>query len=157
MVKRFLCASLTLLWLTPFLGPNGTSLAQETNEPFRGYLEAVIEPLAEPPYEQEMVLLTIRGYYPGNIAQQTLEQPILMNVGWMQLGSDSWEETTFQDHQVTGFERVMAIFPQRSGLIEIPPFVHRLTFQTRSGRTTMEMSTQPISIEVRPKPAGDGW
>jgi hypothetical protein len=51
----------------------------------------------------------------------------------------------------------MAIFPQRSGLIEIPPFVHRLTFQTRSGRTTMEMSTQPISIEARPKPAGDGW
>jgi hypothetical protein len=51
----------------------------------------------------------------------------------------------------------MAIFPQRSGQIEIPPFVHRLTFQTRSGRTTMEMSTQPISIEVRPKPAGDGW
>ena len=158
MVNRLLCSLFALFLLAGYCRWGGAGLAQEPAESFSGYLEVAVEPLAEAPYEQEMVLLTIRGFYPSNMARQTLDQPPLRDVGWMQLGSDDWHETTFEGRQVSGFERTMAVFPQRSGTIEIGPFVHRLTFQTTTGsRFEREVRSQPVAIEVRPKPVTDDW
>ena len=121
-----------------------------------GRLEVEIEALPETPYEQEMVLLTIRGFYPYTIALSELKQPAFRNFGWMQLGRDRWFEV--QGQQMRGFERIMAIFPQRAGRLTIDPFVHHLTLVTSDGqRLPHNVASEPTAIDVRPKPTTSGW
>jgi hypothetical protein len=130
--------------------------AAEDSETSGGRLEIEVEALPETPYEQEMVLLTIRGFYPYTIALSELKQPAFRNFGWMQLGRDRWFEV--QGQQMRGFERIMAVFPQRAGRLTIEPFVHHLTLVTSGGqRIPHDVASEPVSIEVRPKPAAAGW
>jgi len=139
-----------------FAGPDMAARAKDTA--FDGVLEATVEPLAETPFEEEMVLLTIRGFYPENIALQSLQRPEFNDVGWMELGKDTWIDTTYEGRKVKSMTRIMAVFPKRGGRITIPPFVHRLTMVTRTGtREAHEVRSDPVSFEVRAKPAVEGW
>ena len=118
----------------------------------------LVEPMAEAPYEQEMVLIKIRGVYAKKPARHSLEQPIILNAGWMQLGSDSWTDSMHEGKAVNSFERVMAIFPQKAGQIEIGSFVHRMTFHALDGSWVERvLRSDPVMIDVRSKPATKDW
>ncbi len=132
--------------------------AAETVDPADAFLELIVEPLSAPPFEQEMVLLTVRGFYRATISRQELEQPESKGYGWMQLGRDRWFDTSVGGRQGRGYERTIAIFPQRSGQLEIDPFAHQLTLLSRGGgRFKHEVRTEPLVLTVRPKPVGDAW
>lgn len=151
-VAAFAAAWGLLAWVT---GPAG---AIEKVDPADAFLELVVEPLADTPYEQEMVLLTVRGFYRANITLANLEQPASGDFGWMQLGKDRWIDTTVGGRQGRRYERTIAVFPRRSGQIEIGAFVHHLTLMTRRGtRFVHRVSTQPTRIEVQAKPASVDW
>jgi hypothetical protein len=163
MVMRCSQALSVFLWLIAAGCSGGSLSAQAAQEPFNGLLEVVPEPLAAPLYEQEMLLISIRGYYPLNIVREKFEPPLFGGAGWMQLGKDKWAETLYQGQRVSGFERKMAIFPQQSGRIVIPPFLHSLTYMQGSGKRILrEFRSAPVPIDVQPKPAdrsglGGGW
>jgi hypothetical protein len=132
------------------------SRAAEGIDTSAGRLLVDIETLPEAPYEQEMVLITIRGFYPFTIALSDLRHPSFRNFGWMQLGRDRWFEV--QGQQMRGFERTMAVFPQRAGRLTIEPFVHHLTLVTPDGRRIEhDFASAPVTMEIRPKPAAAGW
>lgn len=159
MVKTIAAMLSLLLWsiATSGLSSAQTSRDQEA-EAFGGFAEVIVESGQEAPYEQEMVLLKIRGYYSHKPARHKLEQPIILNAGWMQLGSDTWTDVMRDGKSVTAYERVMAIFPQRTGPIEIAPFEHRMTFHSVTGRwIDVVLKSEPVVIEAQPKPAGATW
>ncbi|WP_299846690.1 hypothetical protein [uncultured Roseovarius sp.] len=110
------------------------------------------------PYQQEMVLVTIHGIYRRHITREKLEQPLLDGFNWMQLGQDHWYESQMDGKKVKNFKRRMALFPDRTGKLEIGPFVHHLTL-TDEGDDWFghDIQSEPISIRVAPAPVTDGW
>ncbi len=155
MVKPF---SFLALWTAFLFGFGGSPSAQEISDIYGGFAEVLVEPLPEAPYEQEMILIKIRGIYAKKPARHKLEQPIILNAGWMQLGSDSWSDAMHNGKAVNAYERVMAIFPQKAGKIEIGAFTHRMTFHALDGSwVERELRSEPIVIEVLPKPVTKGW
>lgn len=155
MVRRF---SSFALWSALLFGFGGSLFAQEITGTFGGFADVIVEPLPEAPYEQEMVLIKIRGIYAKKPARHSLVQPIILDAGWMQLGSDSWTDAMHEGKPVNAYERVMAIFPQKPGKIEIGAFEHRMTFHALDGSWVERvLRSEPVVIEVRPKPATEGW
>ncbi len=155
MVSRF---SYLALWAVLLFGLSGSPSAQEITDPFGGFAEVLVEPLPEAPYEQEMVLIKIRGIYAKKPARHSLVQPIIFDAGWMQLGSDSWTDAIHEGKPVNAYERVMAIFPQKPGKIEIGAFEHRMTFHDLDGSWVERvLRSDPVVIEARAKPAAKGW
>ena len=122
MVRRW--AFWLVAWLAMAALATEVSRAAEDLDTSGGRLVVDTETLPQAPYEQEMVLITIRGFYPFTIALSELRHPSFRNFGWMQLGRDRWFEV--QGQQMRGFERTMAVFPQRAGRLTIEPFVHHL-------------------------------
>ncbi len=154
MTKAF-CLALAA-FLSMMLFADLSAHATEAKDTFAERLEIEIEQLTEPPYEQEMLLLTIRGFYPYLITLNELEEPSFRNFSWMQLGRDRWFE--IPGKQLRGFERTMAVFPQRPGNLTIEPFTHHLTvFAADGGRVRREISSDPLTLKIRAKPPGNGW
>ena len=146
------------LWAATLSWSLSVAWAAERVDPGDAFLEAVVEDLAEAPFEQEMVMLTVRGFYRANITRATLVQPQSGEFGWMQLGKDRWFDATVGGRQGRRYERRLAIFPQASGAIEIGAFRHQLSLLARNGtRFKHEVITEPLIIEVRPKPVGGDW
>ncbi len=102
------------------------------------------------PFPREMVLLHIRGTYRAQITLEDLRQPPLQNFSWTQLGRDRWFKTSIDGQEARGFERVVAVFPQRPGLFTIEPFVHHLTLVDGGGRRVVDVPSAPVPIEVKP-------
>lgn len=123
-------------------------------------LEVVIEAPAGEPIEQEMILLSIRGAYDArlNIALDALGQPELRNFGWTQLGRDRWGRGMIDGRQVRTFERRLAVFPHKRGILGFESFTHRLTLASGDGgRVLHEVRSAPVAITVQPKLPATGW
>ena len=86
-----------------------------------GRAEMLAEVPGGAPVEGEMVRLRLRAIFKGRIALAELRQPALTNVSWSQLGRDATLEEQFHGFTVPGVERDLALFPQRSGTVTIPP------------------------------------
>ncbi|WP_158214523.1 BatD family protein [Phaeobacter sp. 22II1-1F12B] len=121
-------------------------------------LEVTLETSAEEIFQGEMVLVTIHGRYRRHITLEKLETPELDGFNWMQLGQDTWYETRERGQPIKNFRRRMALFPDRTGALTIPPFVHHLTL-TDEGDDWFEheIASAPVSLDVRPAPAVEGW
>ena len=105
-----------------------------------------------------MVLLKIKGAYKIPISLEEIEQPGLGGFDWMQLGLDSWFESTDRGLRVVNFERTMALFPNRPGPLAIEPFTHHLTLVTKSGeRFERDVRSDPVTLDVLPRPEGADW
>lgn len=153
MVKVLISAFL-VGWLLIVPDPHSLAAAQG----LKPTLEAVVELPSETPYEQEMLLLRIRGVNHAPITLQSLVQPDLRNFAWMQLGRDRWFEDMMEGRKVLRFERTMAVFPQRAGRLSIGSFVHQQTIlNARGERERLDLVSAPVSVEVRAKPAGSSW
>src|SRR5690606_17460658 len=158
MVTPARCRRLLALLLATLLGLGRIATAEAAADAEEATLEVVLEPLGEAPFEQEMVLLTIHGSYRGTITRERLEQPSSPDFGWMQLGTNQWSDESARGRQARRFERRIAIFPQRSGRLEVPSFVHHLTLLDDQGRRReIAVRSAPVSFAVRPRPAGVDW
>lgn len=145
------------LFFAILLGSCALARAQDI-EPGDMTLRVFVEELPYTPFEEEMVLLNIHGAYKIPISLEKLEQPALDGFDWMQLGHDDWYETDERGRKVVNFRRVMALFPNRSGTIEIGPFTHRLELVTKTGkRYDRDVRSEPITLDVLPKPVTADW
>ena len=121
-------------------------------------LTVTVENAGVTPYRQEMVLITIHGVYRRHVTRETLEQPDLDGFNWMQLGEDEWFDSRIAGQKVKNFRRRMALFPERDGRIEIGPFVHHLTLTDEEDDWfEHDIRSEPLTIEVAPLPAHEGW
>jgi len=76
----------------------------------------------------------------------------------MQLGEDKWSKDTSRGGEILQYERVIALFPNRAGAIEIQPFIHELELWTHDGkRFDHELKSEPLSIEVTERPTSSDW
>lgn len=132
--------------------------ASVSGQPVIGHMEAIIENSGEAPYPEEMVLLTIRStLLRTQIALEQIEQPALQNFSWMQLGQDRWYGCDVEGAPAKCFERVLALFPVRSGQLTIDPFIHHLTVIGADGaRQQLDLRSAPVSLAVRPWTAARG-
>ncbi len=155
MVRFFLALIVAMVAMVAMV----TTMARaQTVEPGDLRLEVSFEEREGPLYTGEMVLLKIRGFYKIRIARETLEQGRLDGFDWMQLGEDTWTKDTTKGHEILQMERIIALFPNRAGTLEIAPFTHKLELWTRTGeRYDHAITSEPITIEVTDRPETEGW
>lgn len=124
----------------------------------RGQVEVFVETSGTLPFPGEMVLLRIRSTFPARpIALEWLEQPALTNFAWMQLGPDRSFKTELNGAPVVGFERRIALFPEKNGRLRIEPFVHHLTvIDADNARRQVDLRSAPVDLEVGAWPAAQG-
>jgi hypothetical protein len=111
-------------------------------------LEVIPETNGVDPFPNELVLLRIRGVYRPLINIAHLVQPSLVNFGWTNLTRDTTFETEFDGFPARGFERTLAIFPEKPGELEIGSFTHKLTVVDGSGYRLIEVRSPPIKLKV---------
>ncbi|MCY0096491.1 hypothetical protein [Hoeflea ulvae] len=121
-------------------------------------LTVSVETLPETLLRQEMILVTIHGVYKRHITREQLVQPDLDGFNWMQLGRDDWFESMVDGLPVKNMRRRMALFPDRAGRLEIGAFQHRLTLLDEDNKWFEHtVQSEPLTIEVSPEPAVEGW
>lgn len=100
--------------------PAGTAI---NNGPDKGdvFLEVNVTP--EHSYVQQQLIYTVRLYYDAPLKQGTLSDPAPNNAIVQKLGKDSNFETQRGGRHYEVIERRYAIFPQRSGTLDIPAVV----------------------------------
>ncbi|MEM8729775.1 MAG: hypothetical protein AAGF79_07635 [Pseudomonadota bacterium] len=146
-------------WLVLVFWLPGFAFAQSSEVAPQDLVMSVeIEDTGHMPFVREMVLITIKGIYRRHITRETLVQPDLDGFSWAQLGADLWREERLDGQLVKVFERRMALYPNRSGTIEIGPFRHQLTL-TDEGDDWFdhEIESAPVTVEVAPAPGGSDW
>ncbi|MCQ0970201.1 hypothetical protein MLD63_07180 [Paracoccus sp. TK19116] len=122
-------------------------------------LQLVLDP-REPPLEGEMVLGTLRGIYRETITNEDLKLRDMTDFAWSRLGQDDWSDQRIEGRAARVFERRIAFFPQRPGMLEILPIAHELEILDDAGRRErVIVRSAPVPIEVEAKPAGAdaGW
>ena len=118
-------------------------------------LELVLDPRDAPPMEGEMILATIRGIYRETITNEELKLRSMTDFDWTRLGQDEWTDQRVDGRMSRVFERRIAFFPKRAGMLEILPIVHELEVSGDSGqRETVLVRSESVRIEVGEKPAG---
>ncbi|WP_413203706.1 hypothetical protein [Rhodospirillum sp. A1_3_36] len=120
------------------------------------WIETIIdrEAGAPPPYQGEMILVTVKGYYHNlRIGKETLSTPSTASFDWVQLGRDSWTDTMVDGRKYTLVTRKLAMFPRASGKLTIEPFLHHLTLIGEDGKWfTRNITSSPVTLEVLPPP-----
>lgn len=112
------------------------------------------------PFVQEMVLVTVRGFYTIPIALTKLEVPPMEGFRVLTVGREHWSEAEEDGVQGRGMEQTLALFPQESGTLTIPPIVQRLTIVGGDGKrveVAIATAATPLSIAPPPADAGDWW
>lgn len=120
------------LWLVPAAA-----------EPF---IEVELEP-AEP-YVQQQVTYTLRLYRDSHLQQGDFLRPETPHVLLRHAGSSEPHRLVHQGREMEVLEERWLLFPQRSGLLELPAPVF-------SGRD-FYLRGEPARLRVRPRPVGSG-
>ncbi len=133
------------------------------------YLEAKATP--EEPYVQSQVLFTLRVYRRVNVAQAELTEPELADAVVEKLGEDTNYNTLVNGVSYLVTERKYAIFPQKSGVMNIKPLSltaevvvdsqpdFRDFFGSHMTKTKRALSKE-VTLNVKPKPSnftGKDW
>lgn len=111
-------------------------------------LEAIPETNGADPYPNEMVLLRIRGVYRPLVNIAIMQQPSLTGFGWTNLMRDVSFPAELNGFPATGFERTIAIFPEKTGDLTIESFTHKLTVVDGVGSRLLEVKSPPITLKV---------
>lgn len=122
-----------------------------------------VEASPKDPYIQAQVIFTMRLYRRINITQAKLDEPSLADAVVQKLGEDSNYNSQVNGVPYVVTERKYAIFPQKSGTLNIPPL--NLTAEVLEARQprfngffnqqatqTRRISSEPLTLEVRPAP-----
>ncbi|NOU23667.1 MAG: protein BatD, partial [Methyloglobulus sp.] len=144
-----------------------TNDAANTNEDL--FLEVKATP--EQPYVQSQVVYTVRLYRRVDIAQASLGEPELADAVIEKLGEDNSYNTVVNGISYLVTERKYAIFPQKSGMMNIKPLSltaqvivdrqpdFRDFFGSRMTKTKQVLSKE-IVLNVKPAPSsftGKNW
>jgi len=144
-----------------------SSDAADTNEEI--FLEAKATP--EQPYVQSQVVYTVRLYRRVDVAQAELSEPELADAVIEKLGEDSNYNTVVNGVPYLVTERKYAIFPQKSGVMNIKPLSltaavivdrqpdFRDFFGSRMTKTKRVLSKEVV-LNVKPVPptfTGKDW
>jgi hypothetical protein len=117
------------------------------------------------PYVQSQVLYTVKLYRRVDIAQASLSEPELSDAVIEKLGEDSNYNSVMNGVSYVVTERKYAIFPQKSGVMNIKPLSlnaevvvdrqpdFRDFFGSRMTKTKRILSKE-ITLNVKPAPAG---
>lgn len=132
------------------------------------FIELEVEPRDGPYYVHAQMRLTVRVFYLANLTEAAITPPEPANASVRLL-----DEVPFQaergDQRYRVLERHYALFPERSGPLEIPAMTltgrlverrsDRLWQPSVRGRR-IEASSEPVQLDILPKPAGfsgDQW
>jgi len=132
------------------------------------FIELEIEPRDGPYYVHSQLRLTVRVFYLANLTEAAITPPEPTNAAVRLL-----DEVPFQaergDQRYRVLERHYAVFPERSGPLQIPAMslTGRLV-ERRSDRLwqpsvrgrRIEASSEPLNLDILPRPAsftGDQW
>ena len=140
-----LLALLCLLAITPAHAASGTPL-----NPSIGKVEVTLDLPKDKPYVGEMIMLRMRSFIRAYIVLDEVRQPPLVDFDVQQLGRDKPIEAMVDGFQVQGIERDLAIFPQQSGRLIIPPFVRHVTVANDDGtRSEGEFASKPVYVDIQ--------
>lgn len=145
---------LVLLLLLVLTGP------ARAQDPDRLRLDLVLDSREAPPFVGEMILATIRGTYRETITNEELKMRHMVAFDWVRLGHDRWTEQRVGGRVARVMERRIALFPKHAGRLEILPIAQELEILGAGGqRETVIVRSDPVVIDIRPKPAGagQGW
>lgn len=132
------------------------------------FIELEVDPRDGPYYVHAQMRLTVRVFYLANLTEAAITPPEPSNAAVRLL-----DEVPFQaergDQRYRVLERHYALFPERSGPLEIPAMTltgrlverrsDRLWQPSVRGRR-IEASSEPVELDIQPKPAsfsGDHW
>ena len=97
------------------------------------FVETQIDPGSEHPYVQQQVGLRVRLYYDDAVGDGALSDPQIDNAVVEQHGEEQRSTAVRNNRQYHVIERHYAIFPQQSGVLEIPPVRFEGTVMERTG------------------------
>lgn len=121
-------------------------------------LDIVMAPDRPQPVVGEMVLVTIRAVYDLKIANEKLEISAGDAFDWIQTRADDWHEERIDGLPRIVFERELAVWPKRAGMLQFGPVIHRLTVIDRqSKRQDITLTAKPVALSVGEFPAQRGW
>ncbi len=132
------------------------------------FIEVEVEPREGPYYVHAQFSLTVRVFYQQSLTEAAISQPEPTPASVRLL-----DEVPFQadrgGHRYRVLERHYAIFPERSGPLQIPPMkLSGRLVQRRSDRLfqpsvrgrRIEVASDPVELLINPKPVnfdGDSW
>jgi hypothetical protein len=120
-MMRFVLAFIFVFMSAPI------AFAAGSDTPLANHIELIVSTNGVTPFPEEMVLLKVRTIlFHGEVTHQELEQPSLENFSWMQLGSDRSYRTMIDGAPAIVFERLLALYPVKSGKLVIGSFVYHL-------------------------------
>jgi hypothetical protein len=132
--------------------------------------ELLLEVSAEPenPYVQAQVIYTVQFLRRVELAQASLSEPVLNDAIIQKLDDDRSFAVRRNGRQYLVTERRYAIFPQKSGLVAIPPLELKADvvtsgnsgFFNRRSTRLRRIESNAVALDVRPVPAefnGDHW
>lgn len=125
------------------------------------YIETLLEPHA--PYVQQQIRLTVKLYYAVNLTDGNLDDPQAKGLVVTKLGQDNNYRAVVGGKQYRVVERHYSLLPENSGKMTLPSIFFRghvldpgtIDLFMNSGRVVTAHS-DPISIDVRPRPANSG-
>jgi hypothetical protein len=118
-----------------------------------------VEATPKNPYVQAQVLYTVRVLYRANLLGGDLPDPSVTDALIQRLGDDRKYSAQRQGQQYAVLERQYALFPQKSGLLKLPPM--RLDAQIETGARSFfsravrveRVQSPAFDLQVRPIPA----
>lgn len=113
-----------------------------------------------PIHPQEMVILRVHGRFTVPVTLEKMTDPTFDGFRAVRIDHDRWRDVFEDGLTRRAFERVVAVFPQHSGRLVVPPFVHALTVldgAMRQVKITVGTAPVPIDVVPAPAPAGTWW
>lgn len=104
------------------------------------------------PVVGEMIPVTIRGEYTGQISLESITFPDSPSYDWIQLARDRWANERINGKVFRIFERRIAVFPRQPGTLTIGPVTHHLTKADGMTRPVFDIVAQPVTRAVLPYP-----
>ncbi|MDF3607280.1 hypothetical protein PE067_14770 [Paracoccus sp. DMF-8] len=104
------------------------------------------------PVVGEMIPVTIRGEYTGNISLEKMTFPDSAGYDWIQVARDRWADERIDGRMYRIFERRIAVFPRQPGTLTIGPVTHHLTKASGTTRPVFDVVARPMTLAVTPYP-----
>ncbi|RBP85879.1 protein BatD [Marinomonas rhizomae] len=112
------------------------------------------------PYLQQEVILSVKLYTSVALQNANRSAPSHPDLVMERLIDDQMNYQTINGTQYQVITREYLAFPQRSGLLTIPPQSIQAMINTSNGRRMIKVQSEPLNLQVIPIPAsytGDAW
>ncbi|RCX07734.1 BatD family protein [Marinomonas foliarum] len=112
------------------------------------------------PYLQQEVILSVKLYTSVALQNANRSVPSHPDIVVERLIDDQMNYQTVNGTQYQVITREYLAFPQRSGLLTIPPQSIQAMINTSTGRRMIKVQSEPLNLQVIPIPAsftGDAW